>query len=105
MQHCDGQGLCTFHNTEIGKTNMTISVKIGMAVQMKLLTPAGKGGQAALVAFVAVGLDEMPQEGVEGCVLTIPITLINSYWASSFFFFSFGCNEVLHLFTLLCALF
>lgn len=35
----------------------------------EVVTPAGKGGQAALVAFVAVGLDEMLQEGVEGYVL------------------------------------
>ena len=38
-------------------------------VVAEVITPAGKGGQAALVAFVTVGLDEMPQEGVGGCVL------------------------------------
>ncbi|KAI4219841.1 MAG: hypothetical protein L6R40_008708, partial [Gallowayella cf. fulva] len=35
-------------------------------VAAEVITPAGKGGQPALVAFVAVGLEEMPQDGVEG---------------------------------------
>ena len=38
----------------------------GTEIAAEMITPAGKGGQPALVAFVAVGLDEMPQEGVEG---------------------------------------
>lgn len=35
-------------------------------IAAEVISPAGKGGQPALVAFVAVGLDEMPQESVEG---------------------------------------
>ena len=37
----------------------------GTEIAAEMITPAGKGGQPALVAFVAVGLDEMPQEGDE----------------------------------------
>ena len=38
----------------------------GTEIAAEMIAPVGKGGQPALVAFVAVGLDEMPQEGVEG---------------------------------------
>ena len=35
-------------------------------IAAEVIAPAGKGEQAALVAFIAVRLDEMSQEGVEG---------------------------------------
>ena len=35
-------------------------------VAAEVITPAGRGGQPALVAFVAVGLGEMAEDGVEG---------------------------------------
>ena len=53
---------------ELGEIEHSLRQMLPARTEMaaEVITPAGKGGQAALAAFVAVSLDEMPQEGAEG---------------------------------------